>query len=219
MKATLPHWKLILVVFCALLIVGGSTTLASAEPDRAQGAIPSKLFRSESSLLLVIDLTSGDYEVAGLYDRMPMGIERVSSQTISQGAFAVVILNNGESFLKPVLVRDVGDSKVKALVPFSASWGVAEIALANIPAEPGSAQVIKAISLSGEALSEHYSELRDLRADRLGSVVSPKVSFPPDGPLIDVADDCFVTHGGCLLCYFCAVIFRVELCQQPIATC
>ena len=195
-------------VLCMFLVFVSVAITAGADPDPRR---PFAGTRMADHLLVRIDAISGEYQIKGLYTGSPENMAGIFPEDISKGPFAVVLTETGGSLIKPVLVRDAGNSELDVLVPFSINWHATEIVLANVPDSPRESSALRAISISGDALRENYTAMRSLRAGQLSKLVQrPEIG------------DCYPTGGGCSLCYFCYEVWFFgwrELCQAPVSYC
>jgi hypothetical protein len=154
--------------FCMFLFLVSGITMAGADPGQRR---PAAVARMADHLLIRIDSISGEYQIKGLYTGSPENMAGIFPQDISKGPFAVVLMEAGESLIKPVLVRDAGNSELDVLVPFSTHWNATEIVLANVPDSPRENFALRAITIPGNTLRENYTTMRSLRAGQLSKLM------------------------------------------------
>lgn len=205
----------VLGLFTVSTLVCGAEGM-QAQSDRAVNDIQSSTLlnqlsarlRSEDSFLIRVNRFTGANEIAGLAGKMPKPIERLSPKIVGKGPFALVTTEYGEAFIKPLLVRDSGSSNIDVILPFSTTWEATEIMLIGIPTGPESDQTLKASRLSGDALTQVYSEL--LKQRPMSS--QPKLNSGPQY-------SCFITPTSCVVCYDCITVLGFEFCTGPQSAC
>jgi hypothetical protein len=216
---------LILGAFIALGMIGStgaSRAHSNQKTDQADVSVPSRSalaqVRSEGSILINVDIVSGGHEFLGLGAKLPESIENWSPQTFSKTAFALIVTDTDETFIRPIAFKYDGASTLTLIVPYSREWNAQQITVSGILSLSNSMHVLSPVTLSMQELLRASAKLQELLTSPDVHNKSGKIS-----PSV-VTSECFDVAGGlpcqpCQVCTTCHTRFGIETCDEFVKVC
>ena len=215
----------ILGTFMALGMIG-STGASHAHSDRktdqADVSVSSRRalapFRSEASILINVDIVSGSHDFLGLGAKLPESIESWSPQMFSKTAFALIVTDTDETFIRPIAFKYDGTSTLTLIVPYSREWNAQQITVSGILSLTNSMHVLSPVTLSMQELLRASAKLQELLTSPDVHIKSRKIT-----PSV-VTTECFDVAGGlpcqpCQVCTTCHTRFGIETCDEFVKVC